>query len=112
MKVLILKLNDKTYTTGKITTYLSKEALKIQKESLELAKLGKQIQIAGEPDIDTVNELMTKMLELKDRKSWLICEVYGRQFSADNLEKSFSDEEIDAEINRIISGITGVIRKN
>lgn len=111
MKVLTLKLNDKTYTTGKITTFLSKEALKIQKEALELGKKGKEIQSDNE-NLDTVDELLTLLFELKERKTWLICEMYGNQFTADELEKSLDDEEIDNQINAIISGICGVIQKN
>jgi len=111
MKVLILKLNDKTYTTGKITTFLSKEALKIQKETLALGKKGKEVQDNSE-DIEAIDELLTELFELKERKAWLICEMYGGKFTADELEKALDDEEIDEQINAIISGICGVIQKN
>lgn len=113
MKVLSLKLNDITYMTGKITAYLSKEALKIQKESLELAKKGKAMQQNKESDqVNEADELLTAMMKLRERKTWLICEVYQNKFDVDTIEKSLDDEEIDQEINKILYGITGIISKN
>jgi hypothetical protein len=113
MKVLTLKLNDITYMTGKITAYLSKEALKIQKESLELAKKGKDMRDNTEGDqVNQADELLNDMMALRERKTWLICEVYQNKFDADLLEKNLEDEEIDQEINKILYGITGVISKN
>lgn len=111
MKTLTLKLGDKTYSTIKVTAFLSKEALKIQKESLELAKIGKEIQNDLE-NLDTIEELLDKMAELNDRKAALICEVYGNQFTIDELQKNLSDEEINIEINKIILAVSGVIQKN
>lgn len=111
MKVLILKMNDKTYTTGKITTFLSKEALKIQKEALALGKKGREVQNDIE-NLDVIDEILSALCELKERKTWLICELYGNKFTADELEKALDDEEIDEQINAIISGICGVIQKN
>lgn len=111
MKVLTLKLNDKTYATGKITAFLSKEALKIQKDALTLAKAGKDVQNDTE-NLEAVDNLLSSLLEVRERKNWLICEVYGNKFTADDIEKNLDDAEIDAEINRIISGIYGVVAKN
>lgn len=113
MKVLFLKINDQTHTTGKITAFLSKEALKIQKESIALAKIGKGIQVdESELNEDAVIELLDALQELRTRKAWLICEIYGNKFTVDDLEKELSDEEIEEQINQIYSGITGVVSKN
>lgn len=111
MKTLTLKLGDKTYSTIKVTAFLSKEALKIQKESIELAKIGKEIQNDLE-NLDSIEELLNKMAELNDRKAALICEVYGNKFTIDELQKNLSDEEINIEINRIILAVSDVIQKN
>lgn len=111
MKVLTLKLNGKTYTTGKITAFLSKEALKIQKDALTLAKRGQEVQGDTE-NLEAVDNILSSLLEVRERKTWLICEVYGNKFSADDIEKNLDDDEIEAEINRIISGIYGVVTKN
>jgi Co/Zn/Cd efflux system component len=111
MKILMLKIDGKTYTTGKITAFMSKEALKIQKDALALAKTGKSLQ-DNTDDLELVNELLDKLVELKDRKVWVICEVYGNQFTADAVEKNLDDDEIDAEINKIIYGIAGIVTKN
>lgn len=111
MKILKLKLNEKTYSTGKITAFISKEALKIQKEAITLAKKGKLLQNDLE-NIDAIEEVLEVMAELKERKTWVLCEVYGNKFTADDLEKEFSDEEIEIEVNKIIMGVSGVVQKN
>jgi hypothetical protein len=113
MKVLILKIDEKTYTTGKITAYLSREALKIQKETIALAKKGKEVeQSENLNDIEAAEELLDKMEELYQRKSWLICEVYKNQFTTEQLEKEFSNDELGEEIEKILYGITGIVQKN
>jgi hypothetical protein len=114
MKVLTLKLNDKIYTTGKITAYISKQALQIQKEAIALGKLGKELENdEGIGDnLDKIDGLLDALMELKNRKGWLIKEVYGNVFTVDDIEKNLDDDEIDAEINRIIYGIAGVVSKN
>jgi len=111
MKILNIKLNDKNYMTGKITAFISKEALKIQRDSLNLAKLGKELQENLE-NIDKVAEMLDLLEELNKRKAWLIVEVYQNQFSVDELEKELTSEEITSEINKIVMGVTGVISKN
>lgn len=113
MKVLNLKIDGKTYTTGKITTYLSREALKIQKDSIVLAKKGKELEQSGNlDDLEAAEELLDTMDELYKKKSWLICEVYKNEFTIEQLEKELSDEEIGKEVEKILYGITGVIQKN
>lgn len=113
MKVLTIKINDKTHATGKITAFYSKEAMRIQKEAISVAKLGKGFQdIDGIDDVDKIEELFTRLEELKERKAWLICEIYGNKFDIESLQKELSDEEIDAEINKITNGISGIISKN
>jgi 23S rRNA pseudoU1915 N3-methylase RlmH len=113
MKVLILNLNGKTYTTGKITAYLSRQALKIQKDALEIAKKGKEMEEKTEGiSVEETNNLLDSLEDLRNRKSWLICEMYQNKFSPDELEKFLDDDEIDSEINNILTGITGIISKN
>ena len=113
MKVLLLKLNDRTYTTGKITAFISKEALKIQKEAITIAKKGKVLQEPGAAEnLDAVEEVLDSLAELKERKAWILCEIYGNKFTVDDLEKELSDEEIEIEVNKIIMGVSGVVTKN
>lgn len=113
MKVLILELNGKRYTTGKITAYLSRQALKIQKESLELSEKAQKLKDNSQnAEMKEIGELLSSMEELRTSKANLICEVYQNKFDIDDLEKELSDQEIDAEINKILNGITGVISKN
>ncbi len=111
MKVLTLKLGDKKYTTGRITAYLSREALKVQSDAVKIAKRGQEM-LKGTTDVEAAGELLDDVLGLRDKKAWLLCTVYGDAFTVEEIEKELTDEEIAAEINRIISGIAGVVTKN
>jgi hypothetical protein len=111
MKVLTITLGGQSYSTGKITAYLSREALKVQSEAVKVAKRGLELQ-KDVTDVDAAGQLLEDILALRDKKSWLLCQVYGDQFTLEELESQFDDEEIDAEVNRIISGISGVVTKN
>ena len=111
MKVLTLKLGDQSYSTGKITAYLSREALKIQSEAIKVAKRGQEL-IKDADNLDMAGELIEDIVSIRDKKSWLLCQVYGDQFTIEDLERELDDEEIDTEVNRIISGISGVVTKN
>lgn len=109
MKILKLKLNEDTYMSGKITTYLTKEALRIQREALALGEKAKGMT---EASTEEAAELLDAMFELSDRKAWLVCEVYGNKFTPDQLEKALSTDELDLAVNAIIGGASGVIEKN
>ena len=111
MKVLKLKIGSKTHTTGRITAYLSREALKVQSDAVKIAKRGQEM-LKSTADVEAAGELLEDVLALRDKKAWLLCTVYGDAFTVDEIEKALTDEEIDAEINRIISGIAGVVAKN
>lgn len=109
MKILKLKINDKTYMSGKITTYMTKEALRIQREALTIAEKAQELD---KGDLDIAAELFDEIYELSDRKTWLLCEVYGDQFTPDDVERGLSPDEVDMAINMIISGASGVVEKN
>jgi multidrug resistance efflux pump len=111
MTTLKIKLGDKTYMSGKITMYHTREALKLQRDSLALAKKAEAIQSAG-TDVDSADELLSAMFDLVDRKSLLVCEVYGQKFAVDELEQSLTNVEIDAAVTQIISSVSGAIAKN
>ncbi len=63
MKLLSIKLGDKTYMSGKITTFLTREALKLQKEALKLGESAKKM-------VDNINEAQAQ-------KSWTRWTVYS-----------------------------------
>ncbi len=110
MKILTIELGGRKYASSHITAYLSREAMKLNRDALELGKLGRQVQES--PDIDAAEKLMDEMLDLSERKAQFICEVYGRKFTAEELEKELSAEEIDAELQKVMLGISGIISKN
>ena len=112
MKVLTLKLGNKTFTTGKITAFMSKEAIKINKDALRLAKIGQEIQQSDENDIDLISDMLEQLQDLSNQKAWLITKVYEDKFTVDELENNLSSEEIDDQISLIINGISGIARKN
>jgi len=111
MNVLSMKLLEKTYVAGKITAFASKEALKIQEDAIEIAETAKKVQ-ENTQNISLVKELISKLEEINARKTYIICEVYNNKFTPDELENSLSLQEIDGEINKIVSGVTGIITKN
>lgn len=112
MNVLRLELNGKVYMTGKLTAFISKEALKLQRDSIEFAKKAKEIQNSQDEDIENISYILQALSELRDKKSWLICEAYGNQFTVNDIENEFSVEEIESEVNKILYGVTGIITKN
>jgi hypothetical protein len=89
---------------------MSKEAMRINRDAMALAKKAKEIK--DNLDAEAAEEIMIELLELNDRKVNLLCEVYGGKFTADEVEKALSTAEIDAEVQKITRGITGVITKN
>lgn len=109
MKTLVLKLGDKTYTTSRITAYLSREALGVNKDMLNIARTAK---VVDQADIDAMEKLLQDMNDAAIRKANLICEVYGNKFTADELEKNLTNREIENQIQKIIEGISGVVEKN
>lgn len=111
MNVLTMQISGRTVAAGKVTAGLSREALKIQADAIKIARTGTNI-IQTPDNLDNIVGMMDDLLALKDRKAWLLCKVYGDQFTLDELESSLTELEIDAEINRIISGIAGIITKN
>ncbi len=111
MDILTIQIDGRKYTAGRITAYLTREALKIQADAVKLAKQG-QVLLKNTTDLDAAGQLMDDMMSLRDRKVWLLCQVYGNAFTQDELEKALTDGEIDWELNRIINGIAGVVTKN
>jgi hypothetical protein len=109
MKTLVLKFGDKTYTTSRITAYLSREAFAINKDLLQIAKDSKAID---KNDLEEVEKLLQDMDDIAARKANLICEVYGNKFTVDELEKNLTNQEIDDQIKKIVQGISGVVEKN
>lgn len=110
MKVLTLKLGEKTYTTGKITAYMTRKSFELSRKAIEFGKMGQQISSAA--DLDTAEKLMKELEDFTMEKYAYICEVYGNKFTVDELEKELSMEEINEQINMITKRITGVLEKN
>jgi len=109
MKVIRLELGDKTYVSGKITTYLTKQAIRLQKDALKYAN---NAMMMDQTDLEAADEVLEGLLELQDKKSWLLCEAFNNQFTADELEKNLTQEEIDEAVNKLIGNVGAAIEKN
>jgi hypothetical protein len=109
MKVLSLELGGKTYTTTRITTYMSKQAMQISKDVIAFRKFGEEMQ-STRASADDAWRLTQKAIEICRQKAHLICEVYG--VSVDELEKALTNEKINEEIIKIQAGIKDRIMKN
>ena len=109
MRILSIKLGEETYKSGKISLFLTKEALRVQKEALDVAKRAEEMDMN---DIDSALEILDELTAISDKKVWLLCEAYGNKFTADKLERVLDAEEIDAALNQLIGRTSQVIEKN
>jgi len=109
VKTLTLQLGDKLYTTGRITAWQSREAFAINKDALKFAQRAKEMGDIGEAEMV---EVLDALDNVSTRRTNLVCEVYGNKFTADELEKSLSMDEIVEQVNQITYGIMGVVQKN
>lgn len=113
MKVLNIDINGEKFLSNKISAFHSREARKIQKDSILLAKKGRALTKGIEGDgMDETDEIMSILDDLANRKACLICEIYGNKFTSDDLEKHLSDGEIDAAINSILFAVDQTLSKN
>jgi len=103
MKVMSVKIGGKTYTTDKITAYMSRQAIKVNAESVKLSKTATD---------DNVVDVYAELENILDKKNLIICQVFGDKFTAEELENNLSRPEIDEMFNNIMTGITGTIEKN
>lgn len=110
--LLKIKLDNKTYTATSIVSAVSREAMKINRDALELAKVEDSItQSAAEQDYDKIAEILDNLLELKDRKAALIVKAYGNKFDLDTLLDNVTDAEIDQQINLLTASISSMVAK-
>ncbi|HCC00543.1 MAG TPA: hypothetical protein DEP42_04920 [Ruminococcaceae bacterium] len=124
MKTLTLKLGKKIYTASLITMRLSREAMKIQADTVELATKAKKLQDMQpsqlneetqelDPEfLQDAQEVLNKLDELSIRKLNLICETYKEKFTVDELENNLTKEEVDEQAQQIFAGVTGILSKN
>ena len=111
MQPIRIEVGGKTYTAGRITAAISREVVQIQKESIELAKMGKELQ-DDEKNLDSAMQVLDKLTALREKKSWVVCEAYGNQFTLDELEGGLTDAEIEIAVNRIMFAVNGIMTKN
>ena len=112
MLIRSLKIGDKTYTTGKITAYISRKALEINTESLAITKAGSALKDSEGDRYEELESYLRRLAELRTSRSWLVCEAYEKQFTIEELENGLSVGEIEAEVLGIVHGVSSVIEKN
>ena len=131
MEILTIKLDDKTYQAGRFPAYLAREILRIQSQQLEIAKvqdtlsaskkrLDEAAKNADENDLAIVmagiSETTAAVIKIEediyDRLIWVICETYGKQFSADDVDHNLSRKEIGDQIRKISNATNGIFAKN
>lgn len=113
MRTFTIKIGGRTYTTSRISTYVTRQLFAINKASVSVADEYKNIQTA---DTDEAIEMALKLFgdieSIFDKKSALICEAYGNKFTVDELEKALTREEIDKQIQELTLGVLGIATKN
>ena len=98
---MTLELYGKTYNSGKLTAAITREALNLTIETLELADQAKPKQ-GKDRDFAEASKLMQRMQELLDRKTALICRAFDGQFTADELLEWASAAEINDVISQLV----------
>lgn len=111
MQPFTIILGDKRYTAVKITAFQTRQANQIQLDTLDFAEKAKNIESA-EDVVEASKELIAFKNDLATRKATLICNVFDNRFDIDELEESLSTQEIDVEVQRIMTGVAKVITKN
>lgn len=110
--LLKIKLGNKTYTATSVVSAVSREAVQISRDALELTKVQDHIaQAAAEEDYSKIGEALDSVLELKDRKAALIVKAYGNKFDLDTLLDNVTDEEIDQQIMMLTTNISKMVAK-
>lgn len=110
--IMKIKLGSKTYTATSLPASVSREAMKISRDALELAKMGDEIKEATDSgDYDNISDLLEKLIEIKDRKAALVCKVYDNKFDVDTLLDNASDADIDQQINALTTSISSMVAK-
>jgi len=109
-------MGEKQYLSGRITAYMSREALKINKESMDLLKIQKEFeknkQEGVQVDGETAMTLLDALERLGDRKANLICNVFDNKFSYDDLVNTLTEAEIDQTVTNIFLASRGILQKN
>lgn len=111
MQPFTIILGEKRYTAVKITAFQTRQANQIQLDTLDFAEKAKNIESA-EDVVEASRELFTIKDELATRKATLICNVFDNRFDIDELENALSPQEIDTEVQKIMTGVAKVITKN
>jgi len=114
LKILSITVGDKSHRAGRISSYLSRKAIELQKNTLKLARLAKDTKLgeSAEQNVAVAEGLLDALTEIRDQKAWLICQVYGGEFTVDELEQNLTDAEIEQEVAKIIGSVTGIVTKN
>lgn len=114
MQLVKVKVGGKTHTIGKISAFASRELLKVQRETIAMAKQAQSLQenAGGLEAAEEVMDMLGTLSELRSRKAWLITEIFDNKFTVEDLEKELSDQEIETLTNQIMFAVNGVIQKN
>lgn len=113
MKVLTLKLGDVTYTTERITTGLSREALRVQEEAFAFVEKAEALRSNPESiSVSAASETISAQIALSDRKLNLIVRTFGNKFTIADLEDNLTNQEVDVVVAAIVRGVTGIVSKN
>lgn len=117
-----ITINKKTYVSKPLTMSITRDALKIYQESIDLLEMQhklKDIKLA--PDIDAESTLsaakqislgLEKSVELQERKCELLVRIYSHQFTLDDLYDNLTPSELENEFAKVIQNINGVVEKN
>ena len=91
MRIIRARVGGNEYTIGRIRTGLAREAIRVAD--------------ALPRESSSTPALLRALLEMRDRRSNLVCEAFGWRFDAAALERSCTDAEIEELVGDIVGAV-------
>lgn len=112
MRTFTIKIGGKTYTTSRISTYAVRQLLALNKDAIAMADKYTTLDVTGMSDITIASEILNTVDQVYAKKSALISDIYGNKFTAEDVEKALTKEELDNQIQALTLGVLGIATKN
>lgn len=97
-----ITIKGKEYEAQRIPASMSRRAMELNVQALEAA--AKAEALKQTKDAKGTSELLALLMTNLDEKAELICDVFGRQFTPEDVTAELTTAEINALLNAIAKG--------
>ena len=97
-----ITVNGKEYETGKITAGMTRRALELNMEALDVA--AKAEELKKTKDAEGASGLLAAIYGNIDDKAALVCAAFADAFSSEELLESVTNAELNGIIQQIATG--------